>query len=228
LSKISLCAAVLALISCGGAQTSRFPKDGSTDSPACLTCPASISASQVFSNTAQTWTLQNGYGDLTWIDVMPQSDGSTIWHYHKNACRAYWMIGGCSAELWFKIAIIDGKWYSTGGHIVAPLGFPWDTTGTPQDFEYSVTGDPGMPRPYLIIADSGTNVDTTFPDFGVHTRWKTSMYVENGELISEQWEGPCVHEKWHFAIGRGLVKVEPLDDGSCVPADPKLTMFRIN
>lgn len=208
--------AITLLVACGG-----LPAEHPTPD-------VKILAAQVFSNHAETWDFRNGYGDLTWIDVEPQSDGSTVWHYHKNACRAYWMLNGCEAELWFKLSLFDGRWYSTGGHISAPYGFPWDSTHTPQDFEYAVTGDPGMPRPYLILADSGTVDDTTFPDFDAHTHWLTRMYVENGELISEQWEGPCVHEKWHFAIGHGLVKVEPLDDGSCVPADPRLIMTRIN
>jgi hypothetical protein len=46
-----------------------------------------------------------------------------------------------------------GAWYSTGGHIIAPNGFPWDLTvpRPPQDFTYSVTFDSSKPRPYLII-----------------------------------------------------------------------------
>jgi hypothetical protein len=189
-----------------------------------------ITAAQVFSNKAETWEFKNGYGDLTWIDVAPQADGSTIWHYTKNAARAYWMEGGKDAEIYFSLAQDStGAWYSTGGHIIAPFGFPWDATHTPQDFTYTADSIPGHPRPYLILADSGTTDDTVFPGDGVaDNRWKTSMYIENGLLVSEQWEGPCIHEKWYFAIGRGLVKVIPYDNGSCTGLDPLLTMEKVN
>jgi hypothetical protein len=227
LSKVALVVSVLLLVACGSGQINRLPLDNPTpvqpvNPPA---PPSPIAASQVFSNQAETWSFKNAYGDLSWIQVSPQPDGSTVWHFTKNNCRAWWTPGACSAELYFNLSLIDGKWYSTGGHILFPFGAPWDST--PLDLVYQVFSDPGMPRPYLIIADSGTSVDTTFPDPNPGTRWKTSMYVEDGELISEQWEGPCVHEKWHFAVGKGLVKVEPLDLGSCVPADPNLVMTRI-
>lgn len=229
LSKIALAAVLLLLCACGGhSQINRLPQDGTPPPPhnPPPPPPPPIMASQVFSNIAETWQFQNAYGDLSWIQVLPQPDGSTVWHFTKNTCRAYWTPGACSAELWFNLSLDSGRWYSTGGHILFPFGAPWDST--PLDLTYTVYSDPGMPRPYLILADSGTTVDTTFPDNVPHTRWASSMYVQNGELISEQWEGPCVHEKWHFAIGRGLVKVEPLDLGSCVPANPLLAMTRIN
>ena len=128
---------------------------------------------------------------------------------------------------WFNLALLDGGWYSTGGHIKFPFGAPWDPT--PRDFYYNVPdADPGMPRPYLILADSETSVDTTFPDTKPHDRWSTAMYNENGLLVSEQWESSCVHEKWSFALGRGLVRIEALDTGSCSPADPGLVMTRTN
>lgn len=213
------------LIGCGGAMppiTSQLQHATPTPTP--------ITAAQVFSNHAETWEFKNGHGDLTWIDVAPQPDGSTVWHYTKNADRAYWMEGGQSAEIYFFLDVdATGAWYSTGGHIIAPFGFPWDATHTPQDFTYAAVGIPGHPRPYLIIGDSGTNVDTVFPGDGLaQTRWKTSTYTENGMLVSEQWEGQCIHEKWYFAIGRGLVKVIPYDNGSCTGLDTLLTMERIN
>lgn len=213
-------ALLLSLIGCGG--------DSQQITPQAITSP--IAAAQVFSNVAETWTFQNGFGDITWIDVMPQADGSSIWHYRKNADRSYWMPGGQSAELYFFLAKdSSGAWYSTGGHIIAPFGYPWDSTHVPQDFTYTVSGVPSHPRPYLILADSGTVDDTVFPDVGLATaRWTTKMYVQDGFLISEQWEGPCIHEKWWFKPGAGLWKVEPLDQGSCFDVDPRLNMQRIS
>jgi len=72
-------------------------------------------------------------------------------------------------------------------------------------------------------------VQTVFTEFGISDmRWQTNMYVENGFLVSEQWEGPCVHEKWWFKPGVGLWKVAPLDEGNCQPLDPMLTMERVH
>lgn len=210
---------LLLLVGCGGGSMTTAP----------ATTQVAITSAQVFSNKAETWEFKNGYGELTWVDVSPQSDGSTIWHYHKNADRAYWMPDGKSAELYFFLAQdSSGAWYSTGGHIIARSGYPWDATHAPQDFTYATVGIDGHPRPYLILADSGTTDDTVFPDITAETRWKTMMYVEHGMLVSEQWEGPCIHEKWYFAVGRGMVKVIPFDGGSCTGLDPLLTMERIN
>jgi hypothetical protein len=213
------------LVGCGGTTS---PVTSQLQ-PSATPTPTPITSAQVFSNHAETWEFKNGYGDLTWIDVAPQPDGSTIWHYTKNADRAYWLPDCKSAEIYFDLAQdATGAWYSTGGHIIAPFGFPWDATHAPQDFTYTEIGIAGHPRPYLILADSGITDDTIFPDITAETRWKTMMYVENGMLISEQWEGPCIHEKWYFAIGRGLVKVIPYDQGSCTGTDPLLTMERVN
>ncbi|MFL6314819.1 MAG: hypothetical protein ACJ71W_22160 [Terriglobales bacterium] len=213
------------LVGCGGATSPLTSQLQPTATPT----PTPITAAEVFSNHAETWEFKNGYGDLTWIDVAPQPDGSTVWHYTKNAARAYWMPDGIDAEDYFDLEQdATGAWYSTGGRIIAPFGFPWDVTHTPQDFTYATEGIAGHPRPYLILADSGITDDTIFPDITAETRWKTMMYVEKGMLISEQWEGPCIHEKWYFAIGRGLVKVIPFDQGSCNGTDPLLTMERIN
>jgi len=207
--------------------------------------PITLSAGQVFLNRAETWTFQNGYGDLTWIDVMPQGDGSTIWHYTKNNPRAYWTPGARDAELWFNLAQVQGgAWYSTGGHIKFPFGAPWDAT--PQDFSYTVSGDAGKPRPYLIIPAIASNtptvaVDTTFPDFAPNTPWKTETWVEWVEtprytgwaMVSKQSEGfcspvaQCVVEKWYLGIGVGLVKVEQFFNGNPTLVDPLITMVRV-
>lgn len=181
-----------------------------------------LTSAQVFSNKAEVWTFQNAYGDLTFVEIMPQPDGSTVWHYTKTADRAYWMVGGRQAELYFFLEKDgQGNWYSTGGHIIAPFGAPWDATL--MDLTYSVAGDPGMPRPYLIIHADTTapGLETTFPDPDPGTRWGTHTGIEYVEtpiyrglaLISDQFEGICVHEKWYFAPDLGLVKVDTPNDG---------------
>ena len=223
LSLISIC------WGCGGnVQPSTSPRPAAT--------PVPITAAQVFSNIAETWTFKNGYGDLSFIDVMPVDATHTVWHYYKNSDRAYWAPGVAGAELYFFLEKdASGTWYSTGGHILMPQGCPWclPDINAPVDFTYSVSGVPGHPRPYLILADSGTNVETIFEDAGVpDARWATKMYVQNREmqnfLISEQWELSCVHEKWWFKLGKGLWIVEPLDQGACVNVDPLLNMERID
>lgn len=197
-----------------------------------------VTAAQVFSNIAETWTFKNGYGDLTSIDVAPQPDGSTIWHYTKNSDRAYWQPGIPQAELYFHMELDGNQWYSPDFRVLFPLGCPYIWCGTgPVDATFTNTTTPGLPRPYLIIANSGMTLNTTFTDFGTsNTRWETKAYVEQINLpvfsgfalVSEQWEGPCAHEKWYFAPGKGLIKVIPEDIGNCQDADPLLAMERIN
>ncbi|HEY2234166.1 MAG TPA: hypothetical protein VGK01_11900 [Candidatus Angelobacter sp.] len=222
---VTLLLAILA-VGCGG---------GSMSKPAPVVVPV-ITASQVFSNSAETWTFKNGYGDLTTIEVQPQPDGSTVWHYTKNADRAYWQ-PGIQSELYFRMELDGGQWYSPDFRVIFPSGCPYSWCGTgPVDVTIINTTTPGMPRPYLIIGNSGTTLNTSFTDFGTpNTRWETKAYTEQVDtpvfsgfaLVSEQWEGPCTHEKWYFAPGKGLIKVIPADLGNCQPADPLLTMVRV-
>lgn len=186
----------------------------------------------------------------TWIEVQPQpdtidADGITVihnttWHYTKDQPCAYWMPNSVFyedaskplTELYFFMSTdASGAWYSTGGHIIAPNGFPWDTTvpRPPQDLFYQVAGIPGQPRPYLILGNSGTTIDTVFPDITAETRWQTIMSIDpQNRLLSCQWEGPRINECWHFQIGRGLVYVEVLNQGGLINVDPKLNLSRIN
>jgi hypothetical protein len=223
--KSTMLALFLVLLGCGGSNSQLTPASAQV---------APIAADQVFSNIAETWTFQNAYGDISTIDVLPQPDGSTIWHYLKNADRAYWEPGIPNAEIYFNLAFDErGEWYSTGGHILFPQGCPW-CNGQPLDLLYSIFPTPGKPRPYLIIGNSGNSIDTAYADStapGGQVHWRTKMYVEDGFLVSEQWEGDCptmTHEKWYFKPGKGLWKVEPLEQGNCaILADPKVTMQRV-
>lgn len=78
--------------------------------------------------------------------------------------------------------------------------------------------------------------------------FRTDFYIENVStpvysgpaIVSDQFEGPCGHEKWYFAPGKGIVRIETLTDGGeiknnpiCVNAapgthDPLLAIERIN
>jgi hypothetical protein len=157
-----------------------------------------------FESQCQNMQQDGSLGPLvvahTFIQVIPQpdtldTDGVTVihntdWYYTKTEPCAYWMPNSIFYEdpakpltelHFFMSTDASGAWYSTGGHIIAPNGFPWDTTvpRPPQDVLFSVTTNPGMPRPYLIIpaqSDSETKVVdfTTFPDAeGPNTPWET-------------------------------------------------------
>lgn len=235
LSKIALCAAVLMLVSACGGQIPRLPHDGSTD-PA---SPSIITSDQVFSNVAQTWTFKDGFGCELTIEIMPVDANHSVWHYKKICDSSYWAIGVRSAELRFNLERdTAGNWYSTGGTVNFPFGCPW-CAGPVLNTAYPVNTLPGQQRPYLILAAStGFSYSTIFDDVtpiatGVlytqpNAIWSLSASNVNGEYISDQREGSCVHERWHFAAGRGLVKIEPLDSGNCLGLDPRLTMVRTN
>jgi hypothetical protein len=229
-----LCVTIIA--ACGGSSALPQPK------PA-----VSLSAAQVFSTSmvGQTWTFRNGYGDTTTIEVQPgEAPNSVIWHYIKDNARAYWTPGADGAELWFELDLDPANangWYNTTAHIIFRGQCQWSWCTGPQDFTYVNETTPGKPRPYLIIPPTGndlsrTRLDTTFLDFGnPDTRWRTDAYVEEvgtpvysgPALVSEQWEGPCTHEKWYFAPGKGLVKVVDLDEGDCQGLPDGLTMVRV-
>lgn len=201
--------------------------------------PIIITSDQIFKNIAETWTFQNGFGDLSWVDVNPVDANHSIWHYHKNATEAYWDGGTPQAELWFYLEKdAAGNWYSTGGIMNAPEGDNPVLMVT-----YPVNTKPGNARPYLILpAATGFSYSTLFDDIypiggttlktDVNTVWATASYTEQVSIpfftglayVSDQTEGTCIREKWYFAPGMGMVKVSPLE---CPGVDPRLDNIRI-
>lgn len=183
--------------------------------------------------------------------------GSISFHYTKNSCRAYWGAGICDADLQFILSPqVDGSWVSPASLFSFPTQIP-DYMNGHRTLTADFVQVPGMPVPYTIIPATATTGKTTsvptqydrFDSFDVlsfdsivsgpavaRVRWQTDSYIENVStpiysgpaLVSEQFESSCIHEKWYFAPGHGLVKVIPLDNGSCTPGDPNLTMERIN
>lgn len=206
--------------------------------------PHVLTAADIFSNKAETWTFQNSYGDITTIEVTPVDANHSTWHYTKTTDRAYWQAGVPQAEVWFDLERdSSGNWYSTGGVVNEPLGAFGSAPVV--DMRYAVSTKAGQQRPYLILPHSADFAyqtlfdDTvpgengalvTFPDM----QWKTSSYMEfvstpvytGMAYVSDQWEGACVHEKWWLAPNVGLVKVAPMYCGG-PSADPKVTMVRI-
>lgn len=225
------------LVGCGGIVA---PK------PLPQNIPVKMASADIFSNHAETWTFQNAYGDLTFIDINPTDATHSVWHYSKNAARAYWAPGADSAEVWFDIENDGlGNWYSTGGIFLAPVG-PDPILNVP----YSVVTKAPNARPYLIMsAQTGFNYTTIFDDTypvggttlhtDMNSRWATSTYTAQVSTpvytglayVSDQWEGPCLHETWYFAPGFGLVEVNPVNEGTCTGGptpDPNIIMKRIS
>lgn len=199
-----------------------------------VTAPNVITAADVFTNSTKTWIFQNGFGDTTTIEVLPQSAGTTTWHYTKSNDRAYWAPGQPSELWWYLEKTPDGAWFATGGHVIFPLANV--------DSFYTLGDNNGRPRPALIIpaktVTSLISYQTTFwTSSDPNTLWRTDSYEEwistpvysGWSMVSEQWEGKCTHEKWWFAPGFGMVKVAPLAQGDtvCQDLDPKLTMVRV-
>jgi hypothetical protein len=210
---------LFALIGCGG----KIQKLATSPTPTPLT------AAQVFSNTAETWNFKNSSGDTTTIEVIRVDENHSTWHYTKSAGRAYWAPPTPNAEIWFDLERdFLGDWYSTGGLVNEP-GIPMQ--------RYAVTTKAGQPRPYLILpslADfSYTAIfDDVIPSgdgqvfVAPNTPWKTSSYMEfvttpvftGMAYVSDQFEGPCIHEKWYFAPKIGMVKILPVAQISdCAP-----------
>jgi hypothetical protein len=183
--------------------------------------------------------------------------GSISLVYTKNSCRAYWGAGICDALLHFVLSPQpDGSWVSMASLFYFPTQIPDYMNGHHMATSDTIQV-PGMPMPYTIVPASATTGITnsvltmydrwdesdvlTFDSVisgpaAARVRWQTDSYIENVStpiysgpaLVSEQFESTCIHEKWYFAPGHGLVKVIPLDNGSCTVSDPLLTMERIS
>lgn len=183
--------------------------------------------------------------------------GSISLVYQKNSCRAYWGAGICDALLHFVLSPQpDGSWASMASLFYFPTQVPDYMSGHHMGTSDTIQV-PGMPMPYTIVpASATTGITNSGPTMydrwdatdvlsfdsiisgsaAARVRWQTDSYIENVStpiyegpaLVSEQFESTCIHEKWYFAPGHGLVKVIPLDNGSCTATDPLLAMERIN
>lgn len=167
--------------------------------------------------------------------------GDVALTYLKDVPCGYWGLGIPSAQLYdFNLARdTNGGWYNTSGHIVMPFGCPWCVpVDAPVDVTYTVPppADPTLPRPYLIVPPYGDNQQRikVITQYGT-TSWETDSYVEyvttpvytGNALVSEQWENGCVHEKWDFAPGLGLVRVISTPVTGCSGLQTPVTMVRV-
>lgn len=199
--------------------------------PCCTTSATTepLTADAIFDNQSGTWTFKNNSGDTTTVEVIRVDETHTTWHYTKSSARAYWAPPTPNAELWFDLERDEtGAWYSTGGVVNEP-GIVMT--------RYVVTQKAGQPRPYLILpARADFSYTAIFDDqlpsgtdayiIAKDTEWKTSGYMEDvvtpvysgPAYVSDQFEGPCIHEKWYFAPKIGMVKILPVaQKADCSP-----------
>lgn len=149
----------------------------------------------------------------------------------------------------------DGSWIHDHMLIKVPESCSYCNGTT--SYTDDVAGAPGDATPYLIVPSGTGDVQTQYVHWRTIDvlTWqsvitgeastplycRTRSYKENvstpfftGQaLVSEQWELcstdaiGCDHEKWYFAPGLGLVKVQPFDIGEGGAAyDPKQDMIR--
>ena len=211
------------------------------------------------SMVGQKWTFVNGYGDHTTIEVQAPPAGSEVdvgWHYTKDNCRAYWNSGDCTSELWFGLKENpDHSWSSnqfvetcsscitgstegsvtiipsaSGGYLIVPPGDHF-TTGQTGYFPCWTLGQ-------LEWTPNHCNVTGATP-----LPWLTNGFMDavntpaysGPALVSEQLEGTCpdhcTWEKWYFAAGIGLVKVQQIQAVNAIGVDhddPLLGMVRVH
>lgn len=170
---VSLCL----FFSCAIAQQ-HIPPDGGfpphpTPTPRITPTPTpapTITAAQVFSNTAQTWNFVDGFGHHMTIAPSPIACAFgvcadiTVWHYTKDSCAGYWnprTPEQCSVavnldELYFVLRHDpDSAWRC--------IGFTYiDYTG--QKWKVQILQQPGQAPPYTIIPvnSSVSDPDTSY------------------------------------------------------------------
>jgi hypothetical protein len=244
---------LLVLAGCGGITP---PVDGSTLQPHAAPTPTPvITASQVFTNTAQTWNFTDSFNHHMTIAPSPiacafgSCGDITVWHYTKDSCLGYWnnhtpeqcAVATSLDELYFVLRHDpDGAWRCIGLTYL-------DYLSVKRKIKFSQ--QPGKALPYTVIpASSGTSDPNTAYDAQIQTldfnadltdfsdpvggmafssSWRTDASLESGNLISLQHEG-CITEKW--ALLNGLEKVIPVvglgNNGVCLTMDSGLTMVR--
>jgi hypothetical protein len=161
------------------------------DSPA--SAPATITAGQVFSASmiGQTWTFQNGFGDISTIDIQAAAfceagicDGkSVVMHFAKTVCRSYWQPGVCGAELWFVIHLeADGSYRAIASKVKFPQGCPYSLC-VPSTAPTLTTQNPqpiaGMPLPYTVIPAMGTEGQSATVKTAYTSFWQTGVLTDD-------------------------------------------------
>ena len=241
LSKLSLCAAVLMLISACGGQVTRKTIDPSDNPPPPLTtqpsAPTSITASQVFTppTTTQFWRYFGANGCQTSITSypVPATDylqpGSFAWSYDKTGTLCYWNPGVSGAHLDFIFGPADpndGGYYSVASLVTFPQSCSWCGGWTMLTVDVQPVG--AHPRPYLYVpgtawSDHTVVIDTDYYGYG-QTDVLTLYSIIGPVLppvthwrntISVKWIDPPPAASWPA----GWAMANRQDEGPCFLAD---------
>lgn len=137
---------------------------GAPMQPKPISNPQTFTAEQVFNTSmiGQTWTFQNGYGDITMVEVQsaPFDAAGThgthiILHFVKTADRAYWGVNIPQAEDHFLMfQNPDGSWRGVADIPTLPQSCPWCSGHTLETLNPRPV--PGLPLPYMIVPASIT------------------------------------------------------------------------
>lgn len=203
----------------------------------------------------QVWVFHNADKSCTTtihINAAPASNyftaDSIILNFTKSGASCYWAAGTDNASVDFVLSPMpDGSYRSMGWVAYFPTVLPsWAPSHI---YASQVQAPAGGPTPYMIVpppsisAASSIVMETSYNrwDYSgqnfnsfvngtpvANVYWKTSFYMQNGNAISEQWEGVCGHEKWTFTANRGLVSIEFPNDGSpsCLSNPAATSIFR--
>lgn len=244
----------LLFVGCGG---SLKPVAAPTASP---TPAASAIPVNPYLNAAmigQVWILRNADASCTTtyhVNAAPPSNyypaGSIVLNITKSSAFCYWAYGTDKASVDFVLSPLpDGSFRSMGWVAYFPTDVPdWSPYHV---YASQVQTPAGALTPYMIVppptldANSSIVTETSYNrwDFNgqnfnsfvtgapaANVYWKTSFYMQGATAVSEQWEGICGHEKWTFAVNRGLISVEFPNDGSgtCAALPPSTSITRVN
>lgn len=115
----------------------------------------------------QTWTFQNGNGDINTFTIESVPDGvacrggnNLAIHMTKTTANAYWGLGVDHAEVWSILHFnADGSGRFISNLINFPLGCPWCGNAPLIITGEIIDNTPDMPLPYLISPPDTSTAD---------------------------------------------------------------------
>ena len=189
-----------------------------------------FTASQLFSTSmiGQTWVFQNGYGDITTVEVQAAPDDAAgthgshiILHFTKNADRAYWGLNIPGAEDHFLLfQLPDGAWRGVADLPIMPQGCPWCNGHTSATLNWHPVD--GMPIPYQIVPASVSSDKVEKIPTEYHW-WLLNDINTTDDITTEQaqdmglakWETDFSIESVDTPIYKGLAALSHQFEGSC-------------
>jgi|GEM_PF-2579542 hypothetical protein len=178
------------------------------------------------SNDRCYWMV-NVHGAELWFPLHFEADGSSRSISSvmdlRNGCPWCGPTGQASTDPYILSSqVVDNQPGMPMPYLITP---PTVTTGDHLINDTRVCGvaagsgltyDPSTPAPPLCGPTDGEY-------------WRTDFYIDNVStpvytgpaIASDQFEGMCGHEKWYFAPGWGIVKIEQPYDGGEIKNDPR-------